>query len=139
MVGREMQFIATCVAREGRAPDARAVDEDVQRLSGGKEPRGEGIDRGRIEQVHRLDLDVDPAKPGRGLVAVARRHDHPGAGGSQRTRGFHADAGMAAGHDRDLAGQVDALDNVVGGGRGVEAGTDGFLQSGYSTQLLNLN
>jgi hypothetical protein len=44
---------------------------------------------------------------------------------------FSLIAGIAAGDDCDPAGQVEALDNVAGSASGVEAGIDGFLQSGH--------
>lgn len=116
-----------------------AVYQDVQWLAGGKKPLSEGIDRGWVDQVHRLDLDtVESLQRGRGLVVISRRDDDTGACGTQRSRGLQTDAGIAAGDDCDAAGQVEALDNVAGSGSGVEAGIDGFLQSGYCTYLLSL-
>jgi hypothetical protein len=129
MVRREMQFIAPRVARQGRASYARAVNEDVQRLAGGKKPLGEGVDRDRIEQVHRLDLDVETLQRAYRLVVITRRDGDLGACGTQNSRGLQTDTGIAAGDDCDPAGQVEALDNVGRNGSGAEARTDGFLQS----------
>jgi hypothetical protein len=48
---------------------------------------------------------------------------------------LQADAGVAARDDRDLAGQVDALDHLLGGGRGAEAGIQGLLCGGHALSL----
>jgi len=39
-----------------------------------------------VEQVHRLDLDVESFQRGRGLIVIARRDDDLGAGGTQHPR-----------------------------------------------------
>jgi hypothetical protein len=80
----------------------------VQRLARGEKPLGERADRGRVDQVHRLDLDpaghvVESLQRGRGLVVVARRDDDLGARGLQRSRGLQADAGIPSRDDRDPA------------------------------------
>ena len=53
-------------------------------------------------------------------VGVADGEGHLGAGAGERPGGLDADAGRAAGDDRALAGQVDAGDDLGGGGLGAE-------------------
>jgi hypothetical protein len=110
----------------------------VQRPAGGEELLGKGVDRGRIEQVYRPDLDVDSRQRGRGLAEIAGRDDDLGAGGTQHPRGLPPEARVAAGDDCDPAGQVDAVDDLGRRGSGTEAGTDGILQRGHRAHLLKL-
>jgi hypothetical protein len=115
MVGGELRLIPARVTHQGRCLDTCAVDQGVQRLAGGEELPGEGIDRGGIQQVRRLSLDtIASFERGHGLAVTARRDDDLGAGGAQGPRGLQADAGIAAGDNRYSAGQVDARDAVFG-------------------------
>src|SRR6266496_2553140 len=128
MVRREMEFIAPRVAQEWRASYACAVHEDVQRRACGKKLHGEGIDRGRVDQVHCLNLDpVKSLKPGRGLVVIARRDDYPGTGCMQHSRGLQTDAGRAAGDNGYFAAQVNSADDLAGCRGSSKARADGSL------------
>ena len=80
MVGGELRLVAPGVARERARHDAGAVHQDVQRLAGGEEAVREGVDRGRVEQVHRsIATPSSPAKRLAGAVHVAGRDDDLGA------------------------------------------------------------
>lgn len=50
-----------------------------------------------------------------------------GAGRGERAGGLQAEAGVAAGDDRQFPGEVDAPQDVVGGAGGAEPGTDPVL------------
>ena len=108
---------------------AGVVDQQVQRAGprGGERRATLGeVDEVDVRHVHvgvaggRGDVGRDPV-PGGG---VADREGDGRAGPGQRACGLHADAGGAAGDDRAGAGQVDALDDLVRGGGGVETGGD---------------
>ena len=122
VVGGEVGLVAALVPAERGTPDAGALDEQVQRSTRPLEAVGEGIDRGRAQEVHRFDLDaVDPGQDRRRPLDVAGRHDHGGAGRPERSHGLDADPRRPTGDDGDPVRQVDAVDDVVGGGGDPEA------------------
>jgi hypothetical protein len=53
-----------------------------------------------------------------------RGQDDLCAGRGQGPRGFGADAGAGPGHDRPLAGQIDPIDHIRGGGVAAEWGLE---------------
>jgi hypothetical protein len=82
VVGRELHFVAARVAGQRHRHHASAVDQDVQWLATGEEVLGEGVDGGRVGEVHRLDLDIDALEGLARLGQVAGRDDHACPGGA---------------------------------------------------------
>ena len=129
VVGGELRLVATGVARQRRRHHARVVDEDVERLDRGDDAGCEAIDRGGIEQVHRVENDVGHvAKSGLGLPRIARGHEDLRARRAEGADGLEADPRVASGDDHALAPEVDTADHVFGGRGGAEAGSDGSLR-----------
>ncbi len=63
-----------------------------------------------VEQVHRLDLDVESFQRGRGLIVIARRDDDLGAGGTQHPRGLPSEAHVFEARSLDeLEGAFDSM------------------------------
>ena len=60
------------------------------------------------------------------------RHDDVRAGAGERAGRLEAEPRVAAGDDGQLAGQVDAGDDLGGGGGGAEAGSDRVLRAGHA-------
>jgi hypothetical protein len=96
---------------------------------------GEGVDRRRVEQVQPADLDaLDPGQRGARAVRVARAHGDGRAGLAERAGGLQAEAHVTAGDDDVLAGQVDALEDIIGRRRGGESGSDRVLFLCHATR-----
>ena len=109
VVDGELRLEAALVPGQRGRHDPSVVDEEVQRAPGGQVSIGEGIDRRRVDQVHRGDLHVaEVLLGGAGASDVACRDHDLGTGSAQDADRLPADAGVAAGDDRDRAGQVDA-------------------------------
>ena len=86
---------------------------------------GEGVDRRRVEEVELADLDaLDPGQRGGGAVRVARADGDGRAGLAERAGGLQAEPDVAAGDDDVRAGQVDALEDLVGRRCRGEAGSN---------------
>src|SRR6185503_5760491 len=109
------------------------VEQDVQGASRRAVPRGERVDRCRVGKVEVVGLDVvDAGEYGGGAVRMADADEHRGARAGQRAGGFESNAGVSCGDDDVAAGQVDALEHVLGGGRGGEPGPDWVLFVGHA-------
>jgi hypothetical protein len=81
----------------------------IKPLLGGEEAVGEGADAVEVGEVEFADLHVvDAGERFLGGGAAAGGDDDVGAGAGEGAGGLEADAGVAAGDDRELAGQVDA-------------------------------
>ena len=87
---------------------------------------GAGEDAVEVAEVELVDLDaLDAGEHLRGVLPAARRDDHVGARAAERAHGLEPEAGVAAGHDREPAGEVDALQDLGRRAAGAEAGVDG--------------
>ncbi len=136
MVGRERRLVTARVQDPPGRAAAGVVDQDVQRAAGIDEPGGEGVDRGRVEQVQPVDLDAfEPGQRGGGAAGVARPRDDGRARPAERAGGLQAEPGVTAGDDHVRTGQVDALEHLAGRRRGGEARTDGMLPMSHEVLL----
>jgi hypothetical protein len=125
VIGGELEFVPLgAEPKFGDGHDAGVVDQDVQRAG---VVLDQAVDRGAVEQVqlrHRDRLvggagaDVGGDALGRSQVACG--DERLGAGRGQRAGGLHADTARSAGDQRATAAQVDAGDDIGGGGREVE-------------------
>jgi hypothetical protein len=101
----------------------------------GPETISEGAHTLQLTRVQRVDLDaVEIAERGAGGVWPSCWHQDVSACPAQRTRSLQADAGIAAGHDRELAREVDAAQNFVGSAASPIAGADLLLSNGHDSQ-----
>ncbi|MDR6643646.1 hypothetical protein J2X57_002879 [Luteibacter sp. 1214] len=128
VIGRELAFVATRIPFQWTGHDAGAVDEDMQRFASCDEASGESVDGRRIGQVHGFDDDVQAVQCLSCLGEVPCGDDNAGAGGTEGPAGLGAYAGVAAGDDGGLAGEVDAGQHVVGGGGGGKSSSHGALR-----------
>lgn len=72
LVAAKTVVLAAGVACERPAADAGVVDQDVERSAGFEVAGGEGVDRGRVEEVQLTDLDtLESGQCGGGAVGVA--------------------------------------------------------------------
>lgn len=125
VVGGELGLPAGADAGLRAGHDPGAVDDEVDGPSRGEEPVGEGAHALQVAEVEVVRLDaVETGEVLAGGVRTARRHDDPGPGPGQRPGGLQAEAGVPAGDDGQLPGQVDAPQDLVGGARGPEARAD---------------
>ena len=117
VVGRELHLLAA--VRERQLLDrhhAGVVDEDVERPV----PAGhEGVDAGEVGQLEVGDRDVvvagaraDVAGDLLAVAGPAHGEGDRGPSSGERAGGLDADARGAAGDDRPLAREVDALDHL---------------------------
>src|SRR5262245_41365768 len=125
MVGRELRLPARADPGLRGGHDRRAADHDVDAAPAVQEPVGEGPYAAEIAEVESVDLGpVDAGQRlGRGIRPSGWNHDVR-TGTGQCADGLDADPGVAAGDDRELAGQVDALENLRRGAPGAVAGSD---------------
>jgi hypothetical protein len=96
----------------------------VQRLVPGGGEAADGVLVGQVQGAHR-DLGVtgragDVGGDLAGCLRAPHGQDDLRAGRGQGACGFGADAGAGPGHDRPLAGQIDPLDHLGGGGMAAE-------------------
>jgi hypothetical protein len=110
---------------------ARAIDQNMHRLAGRQEPLGEGVNRQRIEQIHRFDLNINPGQRRRRPMDIARWDNDSRTRRPQLTRSLPAKAGITARNDCGLTREVDAPDDLGGGRGGIEAGTYRNLRCGH--------
>lgn len=138
VVGRELSLPAGADPRLGAGHDARAVDDDVDGASGGEEPLGEGPHALQVTEVQLVRLDAVDALQGlAGGLRAPRRDHHVGARAGQCPGRLQTDARIAAGDDRELAGEVDPLQDLVGGALGAETRTDLVLCSAHVLNATN--
>jgi hypothetical protein len=99
----------------------------------GYEPLRERVDRGGIEQVHRLDLDAGNGGQRRGGPRhIARRHDHPCACAKQDADGLPTEAGITARDDRYFSREGDAMDDIGSRRRDTKSGAYRLLMCRHS-------
>ena len=138
-------LVANCISQpsgvriSGAAITPGVVDEDVQRAvpAGRRTPRrtpgrpGRGVDPDLLVAGGRDDV------VGRALARfnVADRDRDFGARAGQCPGGLDADAGRPAGDDGPAAGQIDAVDDLGGGGLGAERRGDGGVPSCVVSRL----
>ncbi len=123
-VGRGLAF--------GRLHDAGVVDQDVDRPAFGVELLAERGDAGQRRKVEALDgqlgvghLGADLLDGGFAFGAVADGHHHVGACGRQSGGEPEAEAGVRAGDDGELSGQVgDGDGEVIAGHEGHSLSVD---------------
>src|SRR6185312_12972896 len=99
--------------------------------AGGEETLGEGPDAVQIAEVQFVDLD--PVEAGERLLgggAATGGHDHPGTGSGERPGGLQTQPRVAAGDDRELSGEVDTVQDLLGGAAEAESRTDLVLCAG---------
>ncbi len=126
VIDRELRLEPARIARQRRGHDAGVVDQQVERALG--MARRERVDRRRGREVHRLDHDVrELAECPARLREVARRDDDLRPRGGEHARGLEADAGVAAGHDRELAVEPAVADHLARRGGRAEAGGEWLL------------
>jgi hypothetical protein len=77
------------------------VDQEVDRLAGGKQVRGEGRDGPERGEIEGGDANVATEGGGRGAAALRRPdgHEHGVAGGGEGAGGFPADPAVGTGDD----------------------------------------
>lgn len=129
VVGHELRLVTARVQSPlGGGHDPGVVEQDLERTAGVQVAGGEGVDRGRVQQVEPADLDALDAGEGRcRAIRAARADGDRGAGLGQRTGDLQAEPDVAAGDDDVRARQVDAREDLISGrGRG-ESGSDGVL------------
>src|SRR5262249_48614105 len=96
--------------------DCGVVDHDVDRPPGREEPVRERLHAFEVAQIHLLDLD--PRNPTQRLTRSLRptgRYDDVRAGLRQRLGRLQTEPGISTGDDGQLAGEVDAGQDVVSG------------------------
>jgi hypothetical protein len=111
MVDRELRLPAVRAdAGQFVGHHRRVVDKHVDAPVRGEEIAGEALNAAEVRQVKLGDLHArHPADDLAGLIGVAGGH-HDGSAGIAEPAGHRgADAGVAAGHDGELAREVDAL------------------------------
>ena len=95
----------------------------------GRDRHRERVDRRRLAKIERQYPDVgDPRQIGGGAVGPPRADDDACPGPGERADGFEAEPRIAAGDERDLAGEVDPRDHVGRGRLLAKASADGGLR-----------
>ena len=131
MVGAELGLEAVGGAAERGGHHPGIGDDDVERPAVGDEGVGAGAHAGQRGEVELDDLEAAAAGIGRlahrlgrplRLVEIAGGADDLGAVGDERARRLDAEPGRDAGDEHALAGEVDAGEDLVGGGQGAEGG-----------------
>jgi hypothetical protein len=81
VIGSELHLKSARVEGQVRhRHDSGAVHQDVYGNAPCQAAVGEGVDRGRVQEVHRLDLDaLDTGELRCGPRSIAGGHDHSGA------------------------------------------------------------
>ena len=136
VVGRELRLPARPDARLRAGHDRRVVDQDVDAAPGVEEALGEGVDAVEVAEVELVDLDaLDAGEHLARVLGPAGRDDDVRAGAGERARGLQAEARVAAGDDREPAGEVDAGEDLGGGAAVAEARVDRMLGSRHDPSL----
>jgi len=91
------------------------TNEDMERARRGEKAICEGIDRRRVAELERLELDASHVlEGGCSFFARARGHDDPCAGRRQGSGGFEPQSRTSAGDDDRLSFQMDAANDLRG-------------------------
>lgn len=138
VVGRELGLPAGADAGLRAGHDPGVVDEDVDGAVRGEEPLGEGADAVQVAEVELVHLDtVETGDRLLGDRPAPRRDDDPGTGLGERAGRLQAEPRVAAGDDRQLPREVDAVEHVVRAAPEVESRTDLVLCSGHTADATN--
>src|SRR3954447_25211784 len=119
MVRRELQLPARPDALLGARHHPGVVDQDVDGATRIEEALRKGADAVLVGKVELVDLNVvDALESLLGHLATTRGNDDVGACANKRLDRLETQPRIAAGHDRELAAQVDA-GNSLGSGRAI--------------------
>ena len=137
VIGRELAFEATGIARQRAGHDRGVGDEDVERWNQCGDLAGKPIDRGGIGKVELENRHVARhiAQIGGCGIGTSGPDDHPGPGPGQRADGFKPEPGIAARNQRNLARQVAPLDHFGGARTITERRSERGLGRGHSAFL----
>ena len=138
VVGGELRLVTAGIHGPlGRGRQTCVVDEDMQRTTRAVPAGREGVDRRRVKEVQRTDLHALKTSQRRGGTLRVTRPDGDGSPGlAERAGGLQADPGVSAGDDDVFAGEIEARQDLVGGGSGGEAGAKGTLQRVHGITIL---
>jgi hypothetical protein len=121
MVDRELAFMPIDVPCQGRGHDARAIDQQRERLSAPHDLSGESLNGIRIDQIQWMDRNT--GVPSQGLartVRVSGWDDDLSTGSGEASGSDQPQTGIPAGDNGEMSRQINSghdLSCGTGGGK----------------------
>ncbi len=116
VIGRKLRLPSGADARFGASHDPGAVDNEVGVAAGSDKTVGERADASEVGQVEFVDFHTVDASDHRTCDrGPSCGDDDVRAGTRKGARCFQAEAGIAAGDDRELSRQIMARESLPGG------------------------